>query len=150
MLRPLLLSIFVCASAPAFAIFKCESGGKVTYSDTNCSGGRVLDVNGAPATDAPKAVRQAEQEKKSLKRLESEQRKQTAQEDRARQRIARTEAMRRQKCTSLERRQRWADEDAAHATGKSAERAKRKARHATEQYQDECRTLSSRGINAMR
>ncbi|MGH8808352.1 MAG: DUF4124 domain-containing protein, partial [Noviherbaspirillum sp.] len=123
MLRPFLLSLILCASAPAFAIYKCEAGGKVTYSDTPCAGGKVLDIDNAAPADAAQAGKLAAQDKNTLKRLEDERRKQEAQEEKAQQRAARADAARRQKCASLERRQWWADEYVAYATGKYADRA---------------------------
>ncbi len=139
MLRPFLFASLLCCSVPALAIYKCEAGGKMTYSDSPCAGGKVLDIDGAPAADAQRAAEQAARDKKTLKRLEDQQRKQTAKDKQALQRSAKAEANRQKKCTSLERRQRWAAEDAAHATGKSAERAKQKARRAVEAYEDACK-----------
>ena len=42
---------FVLAPAPALAqttVYRCESGGTVTYSERACSGGRVVNTNEAP------------------------------------------------------------------------------------------------------
>jgi hypothetical protein len=146
MLRRLMLSVALCASAPAFAIYKCETAGQVSYSDTPCAGGRMLDIGSGSTSDERRAANQAAQEKKLLKRLQDERHKQLAIDEKAHQRAARTEAVRRNKCESLDRRQRWAHEDAALATGKSAERARRKARRADEQFHESCGTLARREL----
>lgn len=139
-LRVLLPAVLVAAAMPAFAIYKCETGTKITYSDTTCVSGQSTDL-GNPATrpdNAAQARRELTQRKAEVKRLENARHKQEAQQDKLRKTAVRAEAARRKKCASLARRKKWADEDAAAATGKSRENARRKARRANEVYGSEC------------
>lgn len=139
-------ALLLCATAgafalstPAFAIYKCEANGTVTYSDAPCPGGKLLDIGESSPHDAADAQRRAAREKQALARIESERRKQEAKEETERRKSARAHASRERKCASLERRRKWAAEDAASATGKSADKAKRKARRAEEVFEAECR-----------
>lgn len=134
----LIWAAILCLSTPAFAVYKCESNGHVTYSDSSCPGGRQLDI--PPAPDSAEARQRAVQEQQALKRLENERRKAELQEAKGRQQAANRQAARRRKCASLERRKKWAAEDAATTYIRSAEKAKRKARRAEETFEAECRT----------
>lgn len=138
MVRVTLLFLLASFTAPALAIYKCESNGKVTYSDEHCPGGKVLDTGGAPVVDADVVARQAAQEKNRLKRLEHERHKLEAQEEKQQQRAAHAAAAKQKRCSLLDRRRKWADEDAAAATGKSHEKTKLKARRVAEQFDAEC------------
>jgi hypothetical protein len=139
-LHMLLPALLMSAVIPAFAVYKCESDAKVTYSDTACVSGQSNDL-GNPATGSDNAVqarRELAQQKAEVKRLENARHKQEAQQEKLRKTAAHTETARQKKCASLARRKKWADEDAAAATGKSREKARRKARHAEEIYGSEC------------
>ncbi len=142
MLRFMLIGLLLSFSAPALAVYKCESGGKVSYSDTPCPDGKEIVVEPVQASEASRAAKQLTREKKQLKRLESERHRDEAKVHSARQRAAKRQAALHKKCTSLARRERWAREDAAAATGKAANRAKLKARRAAERYEEECGGLS--------
>ncbi len=143
MSKILLLSLLVSISSPALAIYKCESNGKVTYSDEPCRGGKVIELR-EPAgktplpPDAADARRQIAREKSEVKRLENERHKREAAEDKQQQKIARVYAARQKKCSLQALRKKWSEEDAATATGNSAEKAKRIARRKAEQYEKEC------------
>lgn len=136
--RALLLGLLLSLSAPAFAVYKCESDKKVSYSDIPCPDAKVLDIGGAASPDAAHARQQATQEKKKLTQLEAARHKMEAKEEKERQQAARANAAARKTCAKLALRKKWADEDAASATGKSAVKAKQKARRAAEQHQSEC------------
>jgi hypothetical protein len=139
-LRLLVPAFLMSAAAPAFAVYKCESNAKITYSDTACTGGRSTDL-GNPATgsdNAAQARRELAQQKAEVKRLETARHKQEAQQEKLRKAAASSETARQKKCASLARRKKWADEDFAAAAGKSREKARRKARRAEETYSSEC------------
>jgi len=139
-LRILLPAVLVSAAIPAFAIYKCEAGAKVTYSDSACAGGQSTDL-GDPATrpdDAVRARHELAQQKAEVKRLENARHKQEARQGKLRKTAARNEMARQKKCASLARRKKWADEDAAKATGRTRESARRKAMRANEVYGGEC------------
>lgn len=143
MFRLFLLALLISFSAPALAIYKCESGGKITYSDAPCRGGKVLElqepVTGkSPAADMASAKQEVAREKKELHRLEKERHKSEDEDDKRQQKIANAQAARQKKCTSLTMRRKWSEEDAATARGKSFEKAKRKARRQVEKYELEC------------
>lgn len=102
-----------------------------------CAGGHRLDLDAAPPPDID-SRRQLVQEKAELKQLENARHKQEAKGAKEGQRATRAFAVKQKKCATLARRQKWANEDAARATLKTAEKAKRKARRAEEVYQAEC------------
>ncbi|HJV85607.1 MAG TPA: DUF4124 domain-containing protein [Noviherbaspirillum sp.] len=133
----LFIAVLSCA-APAFAIYKCESDGSVRYSDMPCPDAKVLNIRGVAPADAADAHQQALQDRKKLKQLEDARHKSERQEDKERRSAARAQAAAHKACTRLALHKKWADEDAASATGKSAATAKRKARRAEERYQTEC------------
>jgi hypothetical protein len=137
-LRALLSALLVSLSMPAFAIYKCEVDGKIAYSDAPCAGGQTIDVGNTASGNAAQSRHELVQQKAELKRLESARHKQENQQAKLRRTAARTDAAKQKKCASLARRKKWADEDAAMAAGKPAEKARRKARRAQEAYQDEC------------
>jgi len=138
MLRTMFLLLLGSLTAPAFAVYKCESNGTVTYSDQHCPGGKVLDTGSAPATGD--TARQNAENKAQLKRLEHERHKREAQEEKEQQRAAHAAAAKQKKCSLLARRSKWANEDAPAATGKAREKTKLKARRVAEQFEAECKT----------
>lgn len=140
-----LLTMVVAACLPgaAHAIYKCEAKSGVTYSDAPCPGGKQLDITTAPNADAADATRRAAREKRALAQLENERRKQEQQEEKDRKKSARTRAALERKCATLDRRRKWAAEDAASATGKSAEKIKRKAHRAEEVFETECKGVKA-------
>lgn len=141
--RHMLTALMMLCTAPAFAIYKCESGGRVIYSDAVCINGKVLDINAAQPADADAAMRHAAQEKRQAEQLERSRQKREASEEKEHKRAARAEAAQQKKCDTLARRQKWAEEDAASAAGRKADTARRKARRAAEEYLAECRAQDS-------
>jgi Domain of unknown function (DUF4124) len=136
-----LTALLLCLASlcqSAFAVIKCESNGKITYSDEPCRNGRQLDISSAPAPDADADARRAAREKHELQRLEGQRRRQEAKDDKERARAAKANATKQKKCVTLALHKRWADEDAASATGKAADKVKRKAHRAGEKFESEC------------
>jgi len=136
MIRALLLPLLLSAAMPAFAVYKCESGGKTVYSDAPCPGGRELEI--APAADPAAATRTLARQKEEAERLASARHKREAQEERVQQKQDRAAAGKRKKCASLALRRQWAEEDAAKAEPKAAPKAQKTARRAAEKHQLEC------------
>jgi len=131
--------LLVSFSMPALAIYKCESAGTTTYSEAPCPGGKLMDLGDMPnEADAPKSSQQTAKEKKELARLENARHKSEAAEEKVKRQAARAAAARERKCASLAQRKNWLQEDAAKASGKSAEKAKLKARRMAEKYRLEC------------
>jgi hypothetical protein len=138
MFRSYLLVFLLSPTLPALAVYKCEANGKVTYTDAPCLSAQVLDIERHPPAAAAQAIKQAAQEKDTLKQLESDRRRQEAQEEKLQRRASKSQAAARKKCANLARRKKWADEDTVAATGKAVEKARRKARRLAEQHEDEC------------
>jgi uncharacterized protein with WD repeat len=138
MLRTLFLGALISFSAPAMALYKCKSGGHITYSDQPCPGAEVININGAPPPDAAIAKQQAAEERAKLNRLQNEQRRREAQEEKQRQRAAHDHAVKQKRCKSLALRKKWADEDLASASEKSVIRARAKVQRVAQQYEVEC------------
>lgn len=142
MRRILLTTLLLSFSLPVLAVYKCEIGDKVTYSDTPCINGKSHDLGGqankSNASDVAKANEQNAQEKSKLKQLETARHKREAEEEKQQQKLAQAAASKKKKCTSLELKKKWSAEDAANASGKKRESAKRKARRMAEKYEMEC------------
>lgn len=138
MLRGLITALLLSCSIPSFAIYKCEAGGKVSYSDVECGGGKTLDVSITPGVNPTEDSKRALQEKRQLEQLQKARHKREAKEDKERQQAARADASKQKKCATLGRRQKWADEDAAAAKGKASDAARRKASRIAEEYLAEC------------
>lgn len=139
----LILSFLTTLSAPAMAINKCVSDGKVTYSDEPCRNGKAIKFEASPgndplSADTANARQQAMREKNELKRLEGDRRQREAKEDKERQQLARADAAKKKKCAELALQQKWAEEDAKGVSGKSADKFKRNAGRKAEKFQMEC------------
>jgi hypothetical protein len=143
MFRFLLAALLLSLSLPALAVYKCETSGKVIYSDAPCLKGNSTDLgdiaNKSTAADIAQANSQNSQEKKQLKQLETARHKREAEDDKQQQKIAKAEASKKKKCASLALKKKWSKENAENATGKKRESAKRKAHQLAEKYELECR-----------
>ncbi len=144
MLRILSIVLLLSFSAPALAIYKCQSGEKISYSDVPCPSGKFISLDdtqgaNAAAADAARARQRAAQEKNEAARLEKARHQREASDEKEQRQAARVAVVKKQKCATLAQRQKWSEEDAAHAAGRSAEKTKRKARRAKEKYDMECK-----------
>lgn len=145
-LQILLTVLMLSWSASSFAIYKCDAGGKTIYSDTACPNGKALDIDAGVPAGAAEARRQAREERYALDRIERARSKQEAKEEWERKHAAKAAAAREKKCAGLARKQKWAEEDAAAATGKSADAARRKAHQKAEEYETECGQATTLGM----
>lgn len=135
----LLLALLMSCSAPALALYKCGSDGKITYSDLPCTNGKTLDTLAASAAAEPGDSQQRlAADKAEAHRLEQARHQREDKEERAQHQAARAAASQHKKCQSLALHQRWAQEDARQAAGKSAEKARIKARRSAEKYELSC------------
>ncbi|EJL81168.1 hypothetical protein PMI16_04774 [Herbaspirillum sp. CF444] len=140
------LSFSLLVAAPAWAIYKCEADGKVTYSDAACADGKTLNVDtGKSGAGIARTPTQAAGDKTQSQRLEHERARADKQQAKARQKAEReaaraklVEDKQKRKCTLLAQRKKWADEDLRTATVKNLEKARRKSLRVNEQYQAEC------------
>lgn len=131
--------IAACTLAPAAlaqTVYKCTVDGKITYGDQPCASGTsvALPVPAAPASPPDASVR----ERQALAQLERARLARTMQEERDAARARRAAASRYQKCARLRLHRKWAEEDAARATGAAAESARRRARRQAEAMAVEC------------
>ena len=140
MIRILLLCLLSLLASPALAAYKCETGNGVIYSDAPCPGGKQLTIESSTvnAADNAAARQRAEREKKELKTLENARHKREASEEKEQKKMAKQSADKKKKCAVLAQKRKWSEEDAASASIKSEEKAKRKARRAAEKYELEC------------
>jgi vacuolar-type H+-ATPase subunit I/STV1 len=140
MSTPLLVMLLLSFSTPAFAVYKCEAGGKTSYSDTPCAGGSVVaTAKLTPAAiESARAEQKQAQQKEEARRLERERQGREAAEERQQRQDARARAARQKKCAALALRTKWAEEDAAKANPKAAPKAVHNARRAAEKHQLEC------------
>jgi hypothetical protein len=128
------------SSLPAMAVYRCESKGKVTYQDTACPGGREIEAIETSPKDAEAARKRAAEERKLLKQIQSDQKREEASAARKSSAAVKVAAGKEKKCVSLARRKQYASEDAALARGKAIDKAKRTARRREEEYLQECRS----------
>ena len=126
-------------SASAQQLYKCTTGGKVTYASAPCAGTSVttLAVPAAPAPDVAGEQALARQ-KKLLAGFEKQRQAQDARDARAGAVAARASAVHRQRCARLELKKRWADETADRAAGFGKEALQDKARRMGEVMAVEC------------
>jgi hypothetical protein len=138
-----MLTVLTSLSTPALAIYKCEVDGKVSYSDAPCRDGKSRRMDEATwdtpsAPDVESAKGRAAREKNEVKQIEKARQQHEAQEEKDRQKLARADTGKRKKCADLALQQKWAEEDARAATGKSTEKARRAAYRRGEKFQMEC------------
>ncbi|WP_034292283.1 hypothetical protein [Herbaspirillum sp. RV1423] len=140
----LIYPLLLLSTTPAWAIFKCEANGQVTYSDIACADGKPLDVYDNRGFSKPEQ-NLPDKDGTQSRRLENtlakeEQRRarlrQRAQKDDERRQLAADK--RRKKCTLLAQRKKWSEDDQRVADVKSQEKARRKMQRATERYLAEC------------
>jgi hypothetical protein len=150
---PLLAALLLGGPSYAGTVYKCQSGGKTTYSDRPCSEGEQIAMPPlAVGVDLPGKNTPATQDARTLLKIEKLRIAQEKDAERARQarlqreykeqqqaeRGARLAANRRKQCDKLKLRHKWAREDAARAPGPQREAALRKARRQAETLAVEC------------
>ena len=138
----LLLFALLFTSFPALAIYKCESGGKISYSDMPCgdvpASKKILTAPAPAPSDRHLAQQKLQQEKKTLQTIEANRRKEEAAAEKERQKRYKEQESKRKRCAGLEQRARWAQEDATRANVKTMAREQRKAQRAKEKHELEC------------
>ena len=142
------LSLSLLVAAPAWAIYKCETDGKVTYSDAACANGKTLNVDtskGNTGMAPSQTAKDKAKDQAQAQRLEREHAKAVSQQIKAQQKTEReaaraklVEDKQKRKCALLAQRKKWADEDVRTATVKNLEKSRRKSLRINEQYQAEC------------
>jgi hypothetical protein len=144
----MLFGALLAFSGPVLAVYKCETGGKITYGDQPCAGAVALSAPDAP--NAQDTKRRVEQEKADTQRLERERHKREAAAEREQRRGASAGAAPRKKCENFARRQKRANEDVASSAGVASDKAKLKARRINEDYEAACGRWPERQIGLAR
>ncbi len=130
--------LLYCLSSPdALAVYRCESDGKIIYTDLPCNGTRLPPPDPAPrSTDDNDALRRERSELAKLQKLREQRERQESQ---IRDLAARGAAAREKKCRALALQLKWREEDLREATVDKTRSARTRARRAAEKYQSECR-----------
>ena len=142
----MLAQAMLAGDGAAQPIYKCSSGGKVSYGDRPCPGGAGTRLP-PPETGVtpPEASAVATRDARTLLELEKlriarekAQEKEDARAQRAQARTARAAYARRKSCDKLRLRHKWAEEDLARAGGQAQDAARRKLRRQAETLAVEC------------
>ena len=121
----------------AFAVFRCERQGTVTYTDFPCDGRKVeITRTETPPQDSDTHLKRERSEVGRLQKLREQRERQDQQ---IRDLAARGAAAREKKCRSLSLQVKWREEDLREATLDKATKARTKLRRAQEKYDSECR-----------
>lgn len=140
-MRLLISFLLLACPLPALAIYKCETGRTVSYSDSPCRSGKSSTIDTGHAGGGIEPVAEdprLEQQKAELQRLQAARHRREAQEEKAAQKMLKARAARQKKCAKLTLQQKWLEEDAAMAVGKATEKARLKARRKAEAVHLEC------------
>lgn len=132
-----LLLFLLLGPMSAYAVYRCESQGKVSYSDLPCNG-RALELSSQPA--APSRDDDAmKHERSEVSRLQKLREQRERQDQQIRDLAARGAAARERKCRSLVLQVKWRQEDVRESTLDKAQKAKVRLRRAEEKFDSECR-----------
>jgi len=136
----LLILALISFSASAAPMYKCEIDGKTVYKDYPCPGGKEMKVFAGPTSSDQASARERSKKEKSIEQKLAQQKlKHADKEEKERQRAAKKSEAKDKKCAKLQQRATWAEQDAAKAAGKKAEKSQTKSRRTTEKYVLECK-----------
>lgn len=142
MLKIFLTCLFFTFSAPALAIYKCESGDKISYSEAPCLSGKTTNLSSQitqpSAAETAQAQRTSAQEKIKVSKLENARHKREEKEEKQQAKEAHAYAAKQKKCAALALHKKWSSEDVATASSKQRQSAQRKAQRSAEKYTLEC------------
>jgi hypothetical protein len=127
---------FVFATPPATAIYKCEQGDIVTYTDMPCEGQQLSVTLPKPSPEAED--KSLSRESKEAARLQALREQRERQDKQIRDLSARGAAARERKCKSLALQLKWREEDVRDAPPDSQDKARKMARRAAEKYRTDC------------
>jgi hypothetical protein len=138
-----LLSLLMAVPMPALAVYKCESHGRTTYTDTPCGAAQSELPPLAPPSDPAGARRRAAGERSQLARIDKDLEQARASRERQQQRSQKDKAdqAHKKKCTLLALEMKWSAEDASSVTrtvSDKTESLKRQARRKAERHEAEC------------
>ncbi len=141
MIALIALAMAATITLPATAVHRCESDGKVSYSDLPCAGASTLNIDHAPASARAAAPVDIHQQRQSaeLARLQQLRELRERQDQRIRDLAARGAAAREKKCRTLALQLKWREEDLRDASLKQEADARKRLRRTQERYREECR-----------
>ena len=136
----LLAALLYILNQSAFAIYRCEQQGQITYTDLPCSG-TELNISTArnSAPEHEKDTDKLAKEKSEVARLQKLREQREHQDQQIHDLAVRGAALREKKCRSLALKLKWRQEDVREAPLHSQQKARTKERRAAETYQNECR-----------
>jgi len=118
-------------------VYRCESSGKISYSDLPCAGSQLDISQASSTTDSADPV--SKNERSEVSRLQKLREQRERQDQQIRDLAARGAAARERKCRSLALQVKWREEDVRESTLDKAHKAKIRLRRATEKFDSECR-----------
>ncbi len=133
--------VLACVLPAAQAVHRCETDGKISYSDRPCPGARPLVVDSTAPVAAGATALDANQQRQSaeLARLQQLRELRERQDQRIRDLAARGAAAKEKKCRTLALQMRWREEDLRDATLTQEMNARKRLRRTEERYREECR-----------
>lgn len=140
-MKTMMAAAVLCAlaqGAQAQAIYKCTAGGKVSYGEHPCAGGKSTALEVPPAPSGAAAAAAFERAKARLAALQKERTASEARAEREDRHAAKAAAATRQKCAQLRLQAKWAQEDALRAGKATAAAARLKARRQAEALAVQC------------
>ncbi len=128
--------LLVSVHATAQPVYRCDSGGKVSYGSVPCASGAVMVPIEAAAGPAGKAGpdQSLQRQQAMAEQLARERHRREAQEQREQQKAA----VRRLQCDRLRLHKKWKDEDAAKAPASARAKLQAAARRSAERLALDC------------
>lgn len=141
-MRRIVLFLLACAASQLAGaqVYKCRSGGTVSYLDRPCPDGVgvTLSVPARPPSDIAQAKAAALRDREALLQVEKIRLASELRVQREAEREQKAAQARRHKCDRLRLRHKWAEEDLARSTGPALEAARLKVRRQAEALAVEC------------
>lgn len=125
--------------------YRCEKDGRTTFTEIPCTDGKAselkLNSNANPVADSEyqRALKNKKNDEAALKKIETTRDKELAKQDKESKALAARNEKKKEKCADLQRKLKWAQEDARNASIKNEEKAKTKVRRASEKVDQACR-----------
>jgi hypothetical protein len=133
----LLLLAALLSPMSAFAVYRCEQHGTVTYTDIPCAGSE-LEITRSTASQDTQDDR-LKRERSEVGKLQRLREQRERQDQQIRDLAARGAAAREKKCRSLALQVKWREEDVRESTLDKSEKARTRLRRAQEKFDAECR-----------
>lgn len=144
-IKNLILATLFIGTVGQAQTYKCTINGNTSYNQTPCPAGAqqsILNIADARTVQQVKEAQQrAAQDKAHVEKFEKERQKQEEKIAKENQKVAAHNAKVKKQCESLERKLKWAKEDAESATAKHHAKEQKKLERAREKFAAECATF---------